>query len=135
MNRSKWYLYQLEKKVEIDHVGQIILLGYLSQMDQILKSKGALFRLLKSIKLSGNPISAESCLQHAEHYQRIIEANELKSQKNQIDQSAEPNTNNEELKSENISDQEVAEVVTQPDERVERPDIISPKLEEQVIGK
>ena len=99
---------------------------------QIVEKYQALSREYQS---SGDPISAESCLQHAEHYQRIIEANELKSQKNQIDQTAEPNTNNEELKSENISDQEVAEVVTQPDERVERPDIISPKLEEQVIGK
>jgi len=99
---------------------------------QIVEKYQALSREYQS---SGDPISAESCLQHAEHYQRIIEANELKSQKNQIDQSAEPNPNNEELKSENISDQEVAEVTGRSIERVETPDIISPKLEEQVIGK
>ncbi len=99
---------------------------------QIVEKYQALSREYQS---SGDPISAESCLQHAEHYQRIIEANELKSQKNQIDQSLEPNTNNEELKSENISDQEAAEVTTQSVERVETPDIISPRLEEQVIGK
>ncbi len=99
---------------------------------QIVEKYQALSREYQS---SGDPISAESCLQHAEHYQRIIEANELKSQKNQFDQSAEPNTNNEELKSENISDQEGTKVATQSDKRVERPDIISPKLEEQVIGK
>jgi hypothetical protein len=99
---------------------------------QIVEKYQALSREYQS---SGDPISAESCLQHAEHYQRIIEANELKSQKNQIDQSLEPNTNNEELKSENISDQEGAEVTTQSVERVETPDIISPRLEEQVIGK
>ncbi|NBW71140.1 MAG: DUF4167 domain-containing protein, partial [Bacteroidetes bacterium] len=61
---------------------------------QIVEKYQALSREYHS---SGDPISAESCLQHAEHYQRIIEANELKSQKNQIDQSAEPNPNNEEL--------------------------------------
>ena len=99
---------------------------------QIVEKYQALSREYQS---SGDPISAESCLQHAEHYQRIIEANELKSQKNQIDQSAEPNPNNEELKSENISDQEVADVTGRSIERVETPDIISPKLEEQVIGK
>ena len=99
---------------------------------QIVEKYQALSREYQS---SGDPISAESCLQHAEHYQRIIEANELKSQKNQIDQSAEPNPNNEELKSVNISDQEVAEVTSRSVERVETPDIISPKLEEQVIGK
>jgi len=99
---------------------------------QIVEKYQALSREYQS---SGDPISAESCLQHAEHYQRIIEANELKSQKNQIDQSAEPNPNNEELKSVNISDQEVAEVTGRSIERVETPDIISPKLEEQVIGK
>ncbi len=99
---------------------------------QIVEKYQALSREYQS---SGDPISAESCLQHAEHYQRIIEANELKSQKNQFDQSAEPNTNNEELKSENISDQEGAEVASQSVERVETPDIISPRLEEQVIGK
>ena len=99
---------------------------------QIVEKYQALSREYQS---SGDPISAESCLQHAEHYQRIIEANELKSQKNQIEQSAEPNPNNEELKVENISDQEGVEVASQPVERVERPDIISPKLEEQVIGK
>ena len=99
---------------------------------QIVEKYQALSREYQS---SGDPISAESCLQHAEHYQRIIEANELKSQKNQIDQSAEPNPNNEELKSENISDQEVAEVTGRSIESVETPDIISPKLEEQVIGK
>jgi hypothetical protein len=99
---------------------------------QIVEKYQALSREYQS---SGDPISAESCLQHAEHYQRIIEANELKSQKNQIDQSIEPNTNNEELKPENISDQEGAEVASQSVERVETPDIISPRLEEQVIGK
>ena len=99
---------------------------------QIVEKYQALSREYQS---SGDPISAESCLQHAEHYQRIIEANELKSQKNQIDQSIETNTNNEELKSENISDQEGTELTTQSVERVETPDIISPRLEEQVIGK
>jgi len=99
---------------------------------QIVEKYQALSREYQS---SGDPISAESCLQHAEHYQRIIEANELKSQKNQIDQSAEPNPNNEELKSENSTDQEGAEVTSQSVERVETPDIISPKLVEQVIGK
>jgi len=99
---------------------------------QIVEKYQALSREYQS---SGDPISAESCLQHAEHYQRIIEANELKSQKNQIDQSIEPITNSEELKPENISDQEGAEVASQSVERVETPDIISPRLEEQVIGK
>ena len=93
---------------------------------QIVEKYQALSREYQS---SGDPISAESCLQHAEHYQRIIEANEWKSQKNQIDQSAECNPNNEELKSENSTDQEGTEVTSQSVERVETPDIISPKLE------
>ncbi len=99
---------------------------------QIVEKYQALSREYQS---SGDPISAESCLQHAEHYQRIIDANELKSQKNQIDQLAEPNSNNEELKSENIADQEDVDVTSQSVEKIETPDIISPKLEEQVIGK
>lgn len=99
---------------------------------QIVEKYQALSREYHS---SGDPVSAESCLQHAEHYQRIIDANELKLQKNQIDQVAEPNPNNEELKSENIANQEDAEVTSQSVEKIETPDIISPKLEEQVIGK
>jgi hypothetical protein len=99
---------------------------------QIVEKYQALSREYQS---SGDPVSAESCLQHAEHYQRIIDANELKSQKNQIDQLAEPNSNNEELKSENIADQEDVDVTSQSVEKIETPDIISPKLEEQVIGK
>ena len=98
---------------------------------QIVEKYQALSREYQS---SGDPVSAESCLQHAEHYQRIIDANELKSQKNQIDQLAEPNPNNEEL-SENIADQEDVDVPNQSVEKIETPDIISPKLEEQVIGK
>ena len=99
---------------------------------QIVEKYQALSREYQS---SGDPVSAESCLQHAEHYQRIIDANELKSQKNQIDQLAEPNPNNEELKSENIADQEDVDVTSQSVEEIETPDIISPKVEEQVIGK
>ncbi len=99
---------------------------------QIVEKYQALSREYQS---SGDPVSAESCLQHAEHYQRIIDANELKSQKNQIDQLAEPNSNNEELKSENIADQEDVDVTSQSVEKIETPDIISPRLEEQVIGK
>ena len=99
---------------------------------QIVEKYQALSREYQS---SGDPVSAESCLQHAEHYQRIIDANELKLQKNQIDQLAEPNPNNEELKSENITDQEDVNVTSQSVEKIDTPDIISPKLEEQVIGK
>jgi len=99
---------------------------------QIVEKYQALSREYQS---SGDPVSAESCLQHAEHYQRIIDANELKSQKNQIDQGAEPNPDNEELKSENIAYQEDVDGTSQSVEKIETPDIISPKLEEQVIGK
>ena len=99
---------------------------------QIVEKYQALSREYQS---SGDPVSAESCLQHAEHYQRIIDANELKSQKNQIDQAAEPNPDNEELKSENIAYQEDVDGTSQSVEKIETPDIISPKLEEQVIGK
>ena len=99
---------------------------------QIVEKYQALSREYQS---SGDPVSAESCLQHAEHYQRIIDANELKSQKNQIDQAAEPNPDNEELKSENIAYQEDVDGTSQSVEKIETPDIISPKLEDPVIGK
>ena len=47
---------------------------------QIVEKYLALSRESQS---SGDPIAAESYLQYAEHYQRIVDANELKIQSNQ----------------------------------------------------
>ena len=47
---------------------------------QIVEKYLALSRESQS---SGDPIAAESYLQYAEHYQRIVDANELKIQRNQ----------------------------------------------------
>jgi len=91
--------------------------------------------LSREYQTSGDPISAESCLQHAEHYQRVIEANELKSQKNQTEQIAASNLNDEVLKSGIIADQEKKETPNESVEQIETTDIIPSKLEEQVIGK
>ena len=91
--------------------------------------------LSREYQTSGDPISAESCLQHAEHYQRIIEANELKSQKNQTEQMAASNSSDEGSNSEIIVDQEKEETSDESVEQIETADIMPSKLEEQVIGK
>ena len=91
--------------------------------------------LSREYQTSGDPISAESCLQHAEHYQRLIEANELKSQKNQTEQMTASNLNDEVLKSGIIADQEKKETPNESVEQIETTDVIPSKLEEQVIGK
>ena len=91
--------------------------------------------LSREYQTSGDPISAESCLQHAEHYQRVIEANELKSQKNQTEQMTASNLNDEVLKSGINADQEKKETPNESVEQIETTDIIPSKLEEQVIGK
>tara|TARA_E500000081_G_scaffold3827_1_gene4113 strand:- start:885 stop:1298 length:414 start_codon:yes stop_codon:yes gene_type:complete len=91
--------------------------------------------LSREYQTSGDPISAESCLQHAEHYQRVIQANELKSQKNQTEQMTASNLNDEVLKSGIIADQEKKETPNESVEQIKTTDVIPSKLEEQVIGK
>ena len=98
---------------------------------QIVEKYLALSRESQS---SGDPIAAESYLQYAEHYQRIVDANELKIQSNQNQSTDEQVISN----GHDVNGQQKEKIITQnqsnPD-NVERSKIIPVTIEEQSIGK
>ncbi len=98
---------------------------------QIVEKYLALSRESQS---SGDPIAAESYLQYAEHYQRIVDANELKIQRNQnhtTDEQIIPNGHHE-----NGEPKEKIIMKNQSNsDNIERSEIIPVPVEEQSIGK
>ena len=89
--------------------------------------------LSRESQSSGDPIAAESYLQYAEHYQRIVDANELKIQRSQ----------NPNIEDQNISNGHTAidtkdKVITKTkpvSDDVEPSEIITASIGEQSIGK
>ena len=98
---------------------------------QIVEKYLALSRESQS---SGDPIAAESYLQYAEHYQRIVDANELKIQSNQNQSTDEQVISN----GHDVNGQQKEKIITQNQsnsDNVERSKIIPVTIEEQSIGK
>ena len=98
---------------------------------QIVEKYLALSRESQS---SGDPIAAESYLQYAEHYQRIVDANELKIQRNQNQSVDEQVISN----GHDVNGQQKEKIITQNQsnsDNVERSNIIPVTIEEQSIGK
>ena len=88
--RNKWYFCQQRKKIETDQEDQTHLLRLLESNGPDIKIKGSASQIVEKYlalsresQSSGDPIAAESYLQYAEHYQRIVDANELKIQRSQ----------------------------------------------------
>ena len=97
---------------------------------QIVEKYLALSRESQS---SGDPIAAESYLQYAEHYQRIVDANELKIQRNQNQSADEQVISN----GHDVNGQQKEKIITQNQsnsDNVERSKIIPVTIEEQSIG-
>jgi hypothetical protein len=90
--------------------------------------------LSRESQSSGDPIAAESYLQYAEHYQRIVEANEVKIQRSQnhiTDEQISSNGHHE-----NSEQKEKPITKNQPNSNdIERSDILPAPIEEQSIGK
>ena len=98
---------------------------------QIVEKYLALSRESQS---SGDPIAAESYLQYAEHYQRIVDANELKIQRSQNHSTDEPAISNGH--DENAQSEEKTITKNQSNsDNMERSKIIPVAIEEQSIGK
>ena len=98
---------------------------------QIVEKYLALSRESQS---SGDPIAAKSYLQYAEHYQRIVDANELKIQRNQNQSADEQVISN----GHDVNGQQKEKIITQnqsSSDNVERSKIIPVTIEEQSIGK
>ena len=90
--------------------------------------------LSRESQSSGDPITAESYLQYAEHYQRIVEANEVKIQRNQ-NQTPENHTSADEQQiTDNEKEKDIQKVEPSSDS-LDRSEIIPIALEEQAIGK
>ncbi len=90
--------------------------------------------LSRESQSSGDPIAAESYLQYAEHYQRIVDANELKIQRNQNQSADEQVISN----GHDVNGQHKEKIITQNQsnsDNVERSKIIPVTIEEQSIGK
>lgn len=98
---------------------------------QIVEKYLALSRESQS---SGDPIASESYLQYAEHYQRIVDANELKIQRNQNQSADEQVISN----GHDVNGQQKEKIITKSQsnsDNVERSKIIPVTIEEQSIGK
>ena len=98
---------------------------------QIVEKYLALSRESQS---SGDPIAAESYLQYAEHYQRIVDANELKIQSNQNQSTDEQVISNVH----DVNGQQKEKIITKNQsnsDNLERNKIIPVTIEEQSIGK
>tara|TARA_B100000900_G_C20453118_1_gene664032 strand:+ start:371 stop:781 length:411 start_codon:yes stop_codon:yes gene_type:complete len=90
--------------------------------------------LSRESQSSGDPITAESYLQYAEHYQRIVEANEVKIQRNQ-NQTPENHTSADEQQITDNEKEKVIQKVEPSSDSLDRSEIIPIALEEQAIGK
>jgi len=98
---------------------------------QIVEKYLALSRESQS---SGDPIAAESYLQYAEHYQRIVDTNELKIQRNQNQSTDEQVISNGHDANGQPKDKDITKNQSNSDS-MERSKIIPVTIEEQSIGK
>lgn len=89
--------------------------------------------LSREYQTSGDPITAESYLQYAEHYQRIVDANELKIQQNQVIEKEKNQTKT--IVSEERSVDETLVRESKVDDEPKPSEINQPLLEENIIGK
>ena len=89
--------------------------------------------LSREYQTSGDPITAESYLQYAEHYQRIVDANELKIQQNQVIEKEKNQTNT--IISEERAVDETLVRESKVDDEPKPSEINQPLLEENIIGK
>ena len=88
--------------------------------------------LSREFQASGDPITAESYLQYAEHYQRIVDANDFKIQQNQV---AESNRDQNNLLNPEIAEDNSAEKVSKDADDTKPNQIVHPMQEDQIIGK
>jgi hypothetical protein len=88
--------------------------------------------LSREYQTSGDPITAESYLQYAEHYQRIVDANDLKIQQNQI---AEREKNQENPMSTQVSIDDTSDKVSKESDNAKPNQVIQSIKEDQIIGK
>ncbi len=98
---------------------------------QIVEKYLALSRESQS---SGDPIAAESYLQYAEHYQRIIDYNDLKIQRSQSHSAEEQITSNGHDENVQSKEKTIAKNQSNSDD-MERSKMIPVAIEEQSIGK
>ena len=90
--------------------------------------------LSRESQSSGDPIAAESYLQYADHYQRIVDANELKIQRSQNHSTGEQVI----FKGYEENDQSKEKTITKNQsnsDNMEQGKIIPVTIEEQSIGK
>lgn len=88
--------------------------------------------LSREYQSSGDPITAESYLQYAEHYQRIVDANDFKIQQNQI---AENNRNQNSPLNPDIVKDNSSEKVSKDADNTEPNQIVHAIQEDHIIGK
>ena len=90
--------------------------------------------LSRESQSSGDPIAAESYLQYAEHYQRIVDANELKIQRSQNHSTGEQVIFNGYEESDQSKEKTTAKNQSNSD-NIDQSKIIPVTIEEQSIGK
>ena len=98
---------------------------------QIVEKYLALSRESQS---TGDPIASESYLQYAEHYQRIVDANELKIQRSQNHPTDEQVISNGYDENDQSKEKTVTKNQSNSD-NIEQGKIIPVTIEEQSIGK
>ena len=98
---------------------------------QIVEKYLALSRESQS---SGDPIASESYLQYAEHYQRIVDANELKIQRSQNHSTGEQVIFNGYEENDQSKEKTTAKNQSNSD-NIDQSKIIPVTIEEQSIGK
>ena len=98
---------------------------------QIVEKYLALSRESQS---SGDPITAESYLQYAEHYQRMVDANEVKIQRSHNQSTDDQVVSNGHHLNGDTKEKLISK--NQPEsDKIERSEIIPAPIEEQSIGK
>ena len=90
--------------------------------------------LSRESQSSGDPIAAESYLQYAEHYQRIVDANELKIQRSQNPNTEDQSISNGRTAIDNTKEKVITKTKPVSDD-VEPSEIITASIGEQSIGK
>ena len=90
--------------------------------------------LSRESQSSGDPIAAESYLQYAEHYQRIVDANELKIQRSQNHSTGEQVIFKGYEENDQSKEKTTAKNQSNSD-NIDQSKIIPDTIEEQSIGK
>lgn len=93
--------------------------------------------LSRESQSSGDPIAAESYLQYAEHYRRIVDANELKIQRSQNYTTDEQIISNGHHENGGPKEKNIIKNQSSPDnsDNLERSEMIPVAIQEQSIGK